>query len=129
MLLRRPSEMSTDDLLFGEQNLCAGTCNAHKPTDVDALVAQGRAATETFRTSKLKGWKSDYSKAYKQVPNDPFQVFLFIICQWCPAEMKVAYYVAFSQLFGGKSTPLNFSRYPAWGCEILSTAWAVPASH
>ena len=32
-------------------------------------------------------------------------------------------------MFGSKSAPLNFSRFPAWCCAALAVAYGVPASH
>jgi len=102
--------------------------SSHKPTDVDGLVAQVRAATVRFGHVHLIGWKSDFSKAFKQVPSSPCQIEDFVICQYDPVNKCVAYFKTFSQLFGGKSAPLNFSRFPEWKAEILATLWAIPSS-
>jgi len=123
-----PSVRNIDDLLFGEQNDVTGTMSSHKPTDVDALVAQVRAATVRFGCDELIGWKSDYSKAFKQVPSSPGQIEDFVVCQHDPHMQCPAYFKTFSQLFGGKSAPLNFSRYPEWASEVMSSLWAVPAT-
>ena len=46
-----------------------------------------------------------------------------------PYRCRPVLWIALSQLFGGSSSPLNFSRYPAWMCEALAVLFAVPASH
>ena len=80
-----------DDLLAGQQNTLAGSVFSHRPTDADALVAQCRAVAEKFPSSRLQGWSSDYSKAYKQVPADPKQCLELILVQYDPAEGKAAF--------------------------------------
>ena len=122
------SVRNIDDLLFGGQNDVTGTMNSHRPTDVDGLVAQVRATTVRFGLELLIGWKSDYSKAFKQVPSSPLQIEDFVVCQFDPHMERPAFFMTYSQLFGGKSAPLNFSRYPEWTTEILAILWAVPAS-
>ena len=123
-----PSVRNIDDLHFEGQNDVTGTMSSHKPTDVDALVAQARAATIRFGHVHLIGWKSDFSKAFKQVPSSPCQMEDFVICQYDPVNKCPAYFKTFSQLFGGKSAPLNFSRFPEWKAEVLATLWSVPAT-
>ena len=39
------------------------------------------------------------------------------------------FFLAYSQLFGSKSAPLNFSRYPAWFVDVLAFLFAVPLSY
>jgi len=43
--------------------------------------------------------------------------------------MKPVFFMALCQMFGGKSPPLNFARYPAWLCECASTLFALPITH
>ena len=81
-----PAVRNIDDLLMGEQNTTAGTWNSHRPTDVDALIAQCRAAIEALKQKRLRGWKSDFAKPYKQVPGAPVQVHLIVLVQWDPAS-------------------------------------------
>ena len=68
-----PSIRNIDNLLLGEQNFTVGTRAAHRPTDADALVGQARAVADTFPDDPLAGWCSDFAKAFKQVPSDPFR--------------------------------------------------------
>ena len=118
-----------DDLLFGEQNSTVETFSAHRPTDVDGLAAQTRAVAHRFPRSRLKGWPSDYAKAYKQVPTSPNQLRYVVVVQWDPTKGRPVLWVALSQLFGGSSSPLNFARFPAWMCEALAVFFAVAVSH
>ena len=37
--------------------------------------------------------------------------------------------VPFTQVFGGRSTPLNFSRYPSWCCYAMAVLGALPTEH
>ena len=117
-----------DDLLFVGQKYVTGTLSSHKPTDVDGLVSQVIAATERFGHIDLIAWKSDFSKAFKQVPSSPRQIEDFVICQHAPSFNCPAFFRTLSQLLGGKSAPLNFSRFPEWKAEILASLWAVPAT-
>ena len=77
----------------------------------------------------VSGWHSDYSKAYKQVPGEPAQLRYVVVAQWCPTRRRPILRIALSQLFGGSSSPLYVSRYPAWMCEALAVFFTVAASH
>ena len=124
-----PTVRNIDDLLAGCQNGTAGTTSAHRPTDVDALVAQARAVAAAYPLCEIWGWKSDYSKAFKQVPACPSQIELVVIVQWSPSAKRPVFFIVYCQVFGGKTAPLNFCRSPAWSCEAMATLFAVPASH
>ena len=124
-----PSVRNIDNLLLGEQNSTTGTRAAHRPTDVDGLVSQARAVADTFPGSRLAGWTSDFTKAFKQVPSDPSQVPYVIIAQWDPFASAIAFFICYCQVFGSRSAPLNFSRFPAWCCQVLGRAWAIPMTH
>jgi hypothetical protein len=108
-----PDVRNIDDLLVGEQSSTAGSTHSHRPTDVDALAAQTRAVSKARPGRKLSGWASDFAKAYKQVPGDPTQVKEIVLAQCDPDRDAVAFFVALSQVFGSKTAPVNFSRYPA----------------
>ena len=71
----------------------------------------------------------DLKSAYNQVPGDPAQARLTTIAVWSPVRMMLELFIALCQLFGGKSPPLNFARYPAWLCEIAAVLFALPTSH
>jgi hypothetical protein len=74
-----------DDLLMGEQHLTVGTLSSHRPTDADGLVSQVRAVAERFPQSRLMAWKSDFSKAFKQVPCCPTQLEYVVVAQYSPS--------------------------------------------
>ena len=118
-----------DDMLVGEQNTTVGTTSSHRPTDPDSLVAQVRAVRRRYSSHELHGWPCDLKSAYKQVPNDPNLVRLSVIVQWSPVAGRAVFFLAYCQLFGGKSPPLNFARYPAWLCEVAAVLFGVPVSH
>ena len=71
----------------------------------------------------------DLKSAYKQVPGGPAQVGLTTIVVWSPVHMMLELFIALCQLFGGKSLPLNFARYPAWMFEIAAVLFRLPTSH
>ena len=118
-----------DNMLMGEQNATVGTLSAHRPTDPDGLVAQCRAVESRYPNHTLSGWPSDFKKAYKQIPAFPPLVSRSIIGQWSPKHRAVVFWITWCQLFGGKSPPLNFARYPAWMCGIVAALFALPVSH
>ena len=124
-----PSVRNIDDLVTGKQNTTSGTLSAHRPTDADALVGQVRATTEAVPAEKLMVWKSDYSQAFKQVPGDPLQLHLIVLAQFCLVRRRVVFFLVYSQIFGGRSPPLNFTRYPAWKCECMCMIHGAPMSH
>ena len=37
--------------------------------------------------------------------------------------------LTFSQVFGSRNAPLNFSRHPAWACQVMASLIAVPMTH
>ena len=124
-----PSVRNIDNLLSGEQNMTGGTTHAHRPTDVDGLVAQGRAVATQFPSSKLAGFTSDFSKAYKQVPDDPDEYGVITLVQWCPHRRRPVFFATRCQLFGSKTAPLNFARFPAWCCEAMAVLFGAPLTH
>ena len=123
-----PTVRIIDDLLYGEQNSTTGTCQAHRPTDVDGLVSQTRAVADSCN-SKLFAWTSDFAKAFKQVPADPSQRSFVVLAQFSPSAGQVAYFVTNCQVFGSKSSPLNFSRYPALFCWCAAVLFSIAATH
>jgi len=109
-----------DDALFGEQNDTVGLLSVHRPCTVDRLAAQGRRISEHFPRNRLAGWTSDFGGAYKQVPSDPDQAHFFGVAMWNPILQCMVVGLAVSQIFGSRSAPLNFSRYPDWCCFIMA---------
>ena len=93
------------------------------------MCSQQRALQERFPWSPTAGWTSDFAKAFKQVAHLPFFIMLVVIAQWCPDEGMVHFWIPLSQLFGGRSSPQNFSRYPAWFCFELAMAFALSVQH
>jgi len=124
-----PEVRNIDDLLSGGHNSTAGSTHSHRPTDVDALAAQVRAVTEAKPGKRLSGWASDFAKAYKQVPGDPTQVGDIVLAQFDPVRGCVAFFVALSQVFGSKTSPVNFARYPATFCVMAALLFMLPATH
>ena len=124
-----PTVRNIDNLLMGGQNATAGTVHSHRPTDVDGLTAQTRAVAVKFPCSKLLGWTADFGKAYKQVPGRPGQIQFVVIAQFSPREGRVVFFLALSQVFGSKSAPLNFSRYPALICKLSAVLFRLPLTH
>ena len=73
-LATEPSVRNIDNLLVTGHNATVATFSAHRPTDADALLGQARRVRESFPGAVLKGWPSDYEKAFKQIPGCPLQV-------------------------------------------------------
>ena len=124
-----PTVRVIDDLLVGGQNGTVSYETSHRPADGDALCAQQRATQEQFPASPTAGWTSDFAKAFKQVPHLPFFACLVIVALWNPKLLKKQFWIPCSQLFGGRSSPQNFSRYPAWFCYLLAIATVVALQH
>ena len=99
-----PTVRIIDDLLYGEQNSTTGTCQAHRPTDVDGLVSQTRAVADSCN-SELFAWTSDFAKAFKQVPADPSQRRFWVLAQFSPSAGHVVYFLTNCQVIGSKSSP------------------------
>ena len=72
---------------------------------------------------------SDFSKAFKQTLAVKSLHTYTVIVHWDPVRAKPAYMIPLSQTFGGRSTPLNFARYPASCCYALATFAALPVEH
>ena len=118
-----------DDALAGGQNRASGSQHTHRPTDLDAWIAQVRVIQETYPKEAVEQFASDFASAYKQVPGDPATANLAVIAQWCPMLKKPVFFVGRTQFFGGKSCPVNFARVPDWGCHLVASLGAVPMSH
>ena len=124
-----PTVRGIDNMLTGRQNSTVGTVSTHRPTDPDALAAQVRAVRERHPNVRLSGYPCDLRKAYKQVPNCPAKLQWTVVCVWSTEHGRPVFYVALCQLFGGKSPPLNFARYPAWLTECAAVLFALPLTH
>ena len=124
-----PTVRVIDDLLMGGQNETVSYSSTHRPADGDALCSHQRSLQERFPLAPTAGWTSDFAKAFKQIPHAPWQMKYVVIAQWCPEEMCIHFWLALSQLFGGRSAPQNFSRYPAWFCFLLAQSLCVPVQH
>jgi hypothetical protein len=115
-----PSCRNIDDCLVGEQNASVGLVSVHRPCTIDTLVAGGRRVAERFPLEKLSGFTSDFGGAYRQVPASARQKHLFGVTLWNPIEAKTVVGLAVAQLFGSRSSPLNFSRFPDWCSFVCS---------
>jgi len=109
-----PSVRNIDDGLFGEQNDTVGLTSVHRPCTVDKLVSRGRQVSGWFPDDQLSGFTTDFGGAYRQVPSDPNQSHLFGVTMWDPAQLRLVVGLAVAHIFGSRSAPLNFSRYPDW---------------
>ena len=72
---------------------------------------------------------SDFAKAFKQVPGVETMLHLSVVVQWDPVSRRPAFLVPYTQVFGGRSTPLNFARFPAWCCHAMAVLAALPCEH
>jgi hypothetical protein len=52
-----------------------------------------------------------------------------VLAQFCPLLQCAVFFVALSQVFGSKTAPVNFSRFPALFCEIIARMLLLPATH
>ena len=108
---QEPSCRVIDDMLEGGQNDAAGTSDTRVPSDLDMWAAQIRAAAERFDEALL--WHaSDFAKAYRQQTADPATAHYNCIVVYDPDRRRPVLALPVAQLFGGKSSPLNFARVP-----------------
>ena len=68
-------------------------------------------------------------KAYEPVLGCSYQLRLAVIVMWSVTMACPIFFVPLCQLFGGKSPPLSFARFPAWLCEMAAALFALAASH
>ena len=123
-----PSCRVLDDFLEGTQNSTVGYQHTHRPANLDALSASLRAIGTRF-SEKLMLFTSDFAKAFKQIPGVVSLLDCSVIVQWDPHTCRPAFMIPLTQVFGGRSTPLNFSRYPSWCCYAMACLGALPAEH
>ena len=124
-----PGVRNIDDLLFGEQTSFAGSTYSCRPTDIDASASQVQFAVKRSPNETLVGWSSYFSKAYKQVPGVPDQVADIVLAQYNPVQQCVAMFVAFSRVFGSRTSPTMCSRYPSLFCFLRAVLFQFPATH
>ena len=117
-----------EDALEGGQNGATGSQFTHRPTDLDSWATQCRMVQERFPQSALSQFPSDLKKAYKQVPAEPSLAGFVVMVQWHPQKRCPAFLVGRTQLFGGKSCPVNFARVPDWCCHALSSITGLATS-
>ena len=102
-----------------------GVTAVHRPATVDTLVAGGRRVSEQFPMDALAGFTSDFGGAYRQVAAVPEQAELFGVTMWDADACRTVVGLAVAQLFGGKSSPLNFSRYPDWCSKCCASLFSI----
>ena len=95
-----------DDMLVAGLNEAAAYVSTHVPMTLDAVSSQVRLASEVSPEDRLRGFSSDFSKAYKQIPLHPVEALSMLLSQFCPAEGRALYWVALSLLFGGRLSPI-----------------------
>ena len=122
---KSPSLRVLDDFLEGGQNATVGYQFTHRPATLDNVAASMRAAGEKFQ-EQLCFFTSDFAKAFKQVPGVSEMLSLSVVVQWDPDQQRPAFMVPFTQVFGGRPTPLNFSRFPAWCCYAMAVLGGLP---
>ena len=117
---KNPTVRLIDDALEGGQNGATG-----RPTDLDSWATQCRMVQERFPQSALFQFPSDFKKAYKQVPAEPSLACFAVMVQWHPQKRCPAFLVGRTQLFGGKSCPVNFVATPwlPWLAGLLRIVW------
>ena len=125
---REPSCRVLDDFLEGTQNATVGYQHTHRPANLDSLAATFRAMGALF-PEKIMLFTSDFAKAFKQIPGVVSMLECSVVAQWDPCKCRPAFMVPLTQVFGGRSTPLNFARYPSWCCYAMACLGALPAEH
>ena len=91
--------------------------------DVESVGSFQKRITLTVPPERVSG---ELEKAYKQAPNFPAMMRWTVICIWSTLTQTPVFYIAQCQLFGGKSPPLNFARYPAWLTEVAAAIFGLP---
>ena len=115
-----------DDLLDGEQNSTAGSYWTHRPCDLDQWCLFLRAVSERFPTLPLSQFASDFAKAYKQIPLAPWNQEYCVVVQWHPVLLRPVYLIAITQLFGGRTAPVNFARFATFCADLCAVLAAIP---
>ena len=125
---KAPSVRVLDDFLEGGQNATVGYQFTHRPATLDNVAASMRAMSEEF-PEPMEFFTSDFAKAFKQVPGVTELLHLAVVVQWDPTHSQPAFMIPYTQVFGGRSTPLNFARFPAWCCYAMAVLAALPSEH
>ena len=118
-----------DDGKARGHNADSANTAAHRPADLDLLVAICRAVVMLFPREPLSGFPSDFKSAYRQVTSDPLQALDFVIASWDTDANRQVFFMAATQIFGSGNAPLNFTRYADFCCRALASLFAIPAVH
>ena len=123
-----------DDALAGGQNRASGSQHTHRPTDLDAWIAQVRVVKELYPNEPIEQFASDFASAYKQVPGDPALANLAVITQWSPIVKKPVFFVGRTQFFGGQKLPSELRSgsglgVPPDGQSLRDAAFALCRRH
>ena len=125
---KAPSVRVLDDFLEGGQNGTVGYQFTHRPATLDNVAASMRAMCERYREPN-EFFTSYFAKAFKQVPGVTELLHLSVVVPWGPTHGRPAFMIPYTQVFGGRSTPLNFARFPAWCCYAIAVLAALPSEH
>ena len=68
-----------DDGKARGHNADSANTAAHRPADLDLLVAICRAVVQLFPEEPVSGFPSDFTSAYRQVTSDHMQALDFVI--------------------------------------------------
>ena len=123
-----PTVRVLDDFLEGGQNGTVGYQYTHRPANLDTVTATLRTVGERY-LEPLEMFTSDFAKAFKQVPGVEAMLHLSVVVQWDPTSRRPAFLIPYTQVFGGRSTPLNFARFPVWCCHAMAVLAALPCEH
>ena len=118
-----------DDGKARGHNADSANTAAHRPADLDLVIAICRAIAEACPGESLAGFPSDFKSAYRQVTSDPLQALDFVIASWDTDRNSQVFFMAATQLFGSGNAPLNFTRYADFCCRALAALFSIPAVH
>ena len=113
-----------DDALAGEQNESVGLSSVHRPCtgwSCGFWATRGRELS----WDELGGFTSDFGGAYRQVPAFPLQAESFGVVMWDAVRRCIVVDHAVAQIFGSRSAPPNFSRYPDWCAFVCARLFLI----
>ena len=102
---------------------------AHRPADLDLLMAICLAVADLYPEKPMVGFPSDLESAYRQVTSDPFQAVDFVITSSDTDRDAQVFCMAATHLCGIGHAPFYLTRCAEFCCKALASFVAVLAVH
>jgi len=103
-----PDVRNIDNLLLGGQNSTAGSTHSHRPPMSTLWQPRAAAWHACAQDTSYLGGQVISQRLISRSLETPTQIGDLVLAQYDPVQMQTAFFVPLSQVFGSKTSPVNF---------------------